>query len=123
MKKNCKKNKNNLFEANNSPSGGALNNGDYDINDNDNNSVSNNSNYNKKIDDDDYIDPPPVRFIRVLRPSNDLTPVQFDSHYNIIQALNGSLNVNDDSNGDNNNNSETTSTDSNNNNNNTDIPS
>ena len=52
---------------------------------------------NKKIDDDDYTDPPPVRCIRVLRPSNDLTPVQFDSHYNIIQALNGSLNVNGDS--------------------------
>lgn len=32
--------------------------------------------------------PPPVSCIRVLRPSNDLTPVRFDSHYNIIQALN-----------------------------------
>jgi hypothetical protein len=32
--------------------------------------------------------PPPVTCIRVLRPSNDLTPVKFDSHYNIIQTLN-----------------------------------
>jgi len=54
----------------------------------------NNINHCKKNDDDDYLDPPPVRYIRVLRPSNDLTPVQFDSHYNIIQALNGCLNVN-----------------------------
>ncbi len=35
---------------------------------------------------------PPVSCIRVLRPSNDLTPVRFDSHYNIIQALNDQLN-------------------------------
>lgn len=28
----------------------------------------------------------PIKCIRVLRPSNDLTPVRFDSHYNIIQA-------------------------------------
>lgn len=43
-----------------------------------------------KIQDDelDYIEPPPVTCIRVLRPSNDLTPVRFDSHYNIIQTLN-----------------------------------
>ncbi len=36
--------------------------------------------------------PPPVTCIRVLRPSNDLTPVKFDSHYNIIQSASlGSL--------------------------------
>jgi hypothetical protein len=32
--------------------------------------------------------PPPITCIRVLRPSNDLTPVRFDSHYNIIQTQN-----------------------------------
>jgi len=31
---------------------------------------------------------PPITCIRVLRPSNDLTAVRFDSHYNIIQADN-----------------------------------
>ena len=37
---------------------------------------------------DDLIEnPPPVMCIRVLRPSNDLTPVRFDSHYNIIQSI------------------------------------
>ena len=30
----------------------------------------------------------PIKCIRVLRPSNDLTPVRFDSHYNIIQTYN-----------------------------------
>lgn len=29
---------------------------------------------------------PPITCIRVLRPSNDLTPIRFDSHYNIIQT-------------------------------------
>ncbi len=40
--------------------------------------------------DDDNLnsDQPPITCIRVLRPSNDLTPVRFDSHYNIIQAEN-----------------------------------
>lgn len=39
-------------------------------------------------DNRDSLDrPPPVTCIRVLRPSNDLTPVRFDSHYNIIQAI------------------------------------
>jgi hypothetical protein len=40
-----------------------------------------------EYDDNDLIEPPPVTCIRVLRPSNDLTPVRFDSHYNIIQAI------------------------------------
>lgn len=40
--------------------------------------------------------PPPVTCIRVLRPSNDLTPVKFDSHYNIIQTLNAVQNCTND---------------------------
>lgn len=41
---------------------------------------------------EEYVERPPVTCIRVLRPSNDLTPVRFDSHYNIIQAVtNGSI--------------------------------
>lgn len=36
---------------------------------------------------EEYVERPPVTCIRVLRPSNDLTPVRFDSHYNIIQAV------------------------------------
>lgn len=41
---------------------------------------------------EEYVERPPVTCIRVLRPSNDLTPVRFDSHYNIIQAVsNGSF--------------------------------
>jgi hypothetical protein len=37
---------------------------------------------------DEYMDNPPIKCIRVLRPSNDLTSVRFDSHFNIIQAVN-----------------------------------
>ena len=47
------------------------------------------SNDNSKEDansDYDIASNPPITCIRVLRPSNDLTPVRFDSHYNIIQA-------------------------------------
>jgi len=39
-------------------------------------------------EDDILAEEPPVTCIRVLRPSNDLTPVKFDSQYNIIQAYN-----------------------------------
>ena len=48
-------------------------------NDNDNSKEDANSDY-------DIASNPPITCIRVLRPSNDLTPVRFDSHYNIIQA-------------------------------------
>ena len=52
---------------------------------------NNKKNFNAEIQSDLNTDtiqfPPPVSCIRVLRPSNDLTPVRFDSHYNIIQAL------------------------------------
>lgn len=43
------------------------------------------SNLNSVLEE--YVERPPVTCIRVLRPSNDLTPVRFDSHYNIIQAV------------------------------------
>ena len=49
---------------------------------------NNKQNFNVEIQSDSIQFPPPVSCIRVLRPSNDLTPVRFDSHYNIIQALN-----------------------------------
>lgn len=42
----------------------------------------------KREDDDILTEEPAVTCIRVLRPSNDLTPVKFDSQYNIIQAYN-----------------------------------
>ena len=51
---------------------------------------------NMKHSDSDILDPPPITCIRVLRPSNDLTPVRFDSHYNIIQALNSGNSVSED---------------------------
>ena len=51
---------------------------------------------NMKHSDSDILDPPPITCIRVLRPSNDLTPVRFDSHYNIIQALNNGNSVSED---------------------------
>jgi hypothetical protein len=46
-----------------------------------------------EYDDEYYMEPPPVTCIRVLRPSNDLSAVRFDSHYNIIDIKN----KNDDS--------------------------
>ena len=39
-------------------------------------------------DYDYYTEPQPVTCIRVLRPSNDLSAVRFDSHYNIIDIKN-----------------------------------
>jgi hypothetical protein len=46
---------------------------------------------------EDYMDNPPIKYIRVLRPSNDLSSVRFDSHFNIIQAVNdGSLEIDQD---------------------------
>lgn len=51
-----------------------------------------NGNVGNNKDGEEFIERPPVTCIRVLRPSNDLTPVRFDSHYNIIQAVSsGSL--------------------------------
>ena len=64
-------------------------------NKNKNLSIHDSNSFSRKDDeliDGDFAFPPPVTCIRVLRPSNDLTPVRFDSHYNIIQALStGSL--------------------------------
>lgn len=44
-------------------------------------------------EDDILTEEPAVTCIRVLRPSNDLTPVKFDSQYNIIQAYNSESNA------------------------------
>jgi len=45
----------------------------------------------ESLENEEFAEPPPITCIRVLRPSNDLTPVRFDSHYNIIQTLNANL--------------------------------